>query len=62
MRKIIIQGACKDQERNFLPSLMDFFGDPIEEMKPGSGVEAEYKKVNREGRVLGQGPLPLTPT
>jgi len=40
-------GACKDQERNFLPSLMDFFGDPIEEMKPGSGVEAEYKKVNQ---------------
>merc|ERR1719187_2974667 len=40
-------GACKDQERNFLPSLMQFFGDPIEEMKPGSGVEAEYKKVNQ---------------
>eukprot|EP00088_Acartia_fossae_P007131 TRINITY_DN1331_c0_g1_i2.p1 TRINITY_DN1331_c0_g1~~TRINITY_DN1331_c0_g1_i2.p1 ORF type:complete len:499 (-),score=191.67 TRINITY_DN1331_c0_g1_i2:121-1488(-) len=38
--------ACKDKERNFLPSLREYFEDPIQELNPHNGVEEQYKKVN----------------
>jgi len=39
-------GACKQEERNFLPSLNEYFGDAIEEIDPKNQVEESYKKVN----------------
>jgi len=39
--------ACKEQERNFLPSLLDFFGEPINELNPHNGIEDTYKQVNK---------------
>merc|ERR1711860_62385 len=38
--------ACKDVDRNFLPSLESYFEDAIMEIDPVNKVEDEYKRVN----------------
>lgn len=38
--------ACKHEERNFLPTLEQYFSDAIEEIDPKNQVEESYKKVN----------------
>ena len=32
--------ACREKERNFLPSMLQFFEEPINEMNPHNGVSA----------------------
>ncbi|XP_023347729.1 THO complex subunit 1 [Eurytemora carolleeae] len=39
--------ACKDIERNFLPSLEEFFSEAIQEINPKNQVEEAYMKVNK---------------
>jgi THO complex subunit 1 len=39
--------ACKEEERNFLPSLLQFFEEPINELNPHNGIDDVYKKVNK---------------
>jgi len=38
--------ACKHEERNFLPTLEQYFSDAIDEIDPKNQVEESYKKVN----------------
>lgn len=38
--------ACRAQERDFLPSLDNYFGEAIEELDPKNQVEDTYKKIN----------------
>jgi len=39
--------ACREKERNFLPSMLQFFEEPINEMNPHNGLEETYMKVNQ---------------
>ena len=39
--------ACKDPSRQFLPSLREFFEEPIEQLDPANEVEKQYHLVNK---------------
>jgi len=39
--------ACREKERNFLPSMLQFFEEPINEMNPHNGIDSTYMKVNQ---------------
>jgi hypothetical protein len=39
--------ACKDQSRQFLPTLRDFFEEPIDQLDPANQVEKQYLLVNK---------------
>ena len=34
------------RDRDFLPSLQNYFEEAIEQLDPANGIEDEYKKVN----------------
>ena len=34
------------KDRDFLPSLQNYFEEAIEQLDPANGIEDEYKKVN----------------
>merc|ERR1712156_1216221 len=38
--------ACRARDRDFLPSLQNYFEEAIEQLDPVNQVEDEYKKVN----------------
>ncbi len=38
--------ACSAPERDFLPTMDDYFTEAAEQLDPSSGIEEEYKKVN----------------
>jgi len=38
--------ACRESDRDFLPSLENFFEEAIEQLDPRNQVEEEYRKVN----------------
>jgi len=38
--------ACRAKERDFLPSLENYFEEAIEQLDPKNGIEDTYKKVN----------------
>jgi len=38
--------ACRARDRDFLPSLQNYFEDAIDQLDPASGIEEDYKKVN----------------
>jgi len=38
--------ACRARDRDFLPSLQNYFEEAIEQLDPANGIEDEYKKVN----------------
>uniref|UniRef100_A0A8R1XK83 Death domain-containing protein n=1 Tax=Onchocerca volvulus TaxID=6282 RepID=A0A8R1XK83_ONCVO len=40
--------ACEDPRRNFIPKLVTFLEDPLDEMDPEQLVEEQYKSVNNE--------------
>ena len=35
--------SCKSKDRNFLPSLEEYFGEAIEQLDPAAAIEDEYK-------------------
>ncbi len=39
--------ACKDPERQFLPTLKEFFDEAIDQLDPANQVEKEYQLVNQ---------------
>jgi hypothetical protein len=39
--------ACKDTSRQFLPTIRDFFEEPIEQLDPANEVEKQYHLVNK---------------
>ena len=39
--------ACKDSERQFLPTLKEFFEEAIEQLDPANQVDKEYQLVNQ---------------
>ncbi len=38
--------ACSAEERDFLPSLEEYFEEAIDQLNPDNQVEKEYRKVN----------------
>uniref|UniRef100_A0A915PS65 Death domain-containing protein n=1 Tax=Setaria digitata TaxID=48799 RepID=A0A915PS65_9BILA len=40
--------ACEDSKRNFIPKLVTFLEDPLDELDPEQLVEEQYKSVNNE--------------
>ena len=37
--------SCKSKDRNFLPSLEEYFEEAIEQLDPAAAIEDEYKSV-----------------
>ncbi len=37
--------ACKDSQRQFLPSLKEFFEESIEQLDPANQVEKQYRLI-----------------
>uniref|UniRef100_A0A0R3RVL8 Death domain-containing protein n=1 Tax=Elaeophora elaphi TaxID=1147741 RepID=A0A0R3RVL8_9BILA len=40
--------ACEDSKRNFIPKLVTFIEDPLDELDPEQMVEEQYRSVNSE--------------
>ena len=43
---MLVTDLLRARDRDFLPSLQNYFEEAIEQLDPANGIEDEYKKVN----------------